>query len=85
VVEKKTAGGIIKPDALVDQEQGGAIEATVIAMSPLAFTYEDGAKDMAPSIGDRVIIARYKGARVDGLDGVEYHLINDKDILARKG
>jgi co-chaperonin GroES (HSP10) len=33
-------------------------------------------------VGDRIIIAKYSGVRVKGVDGKDYLLTNDKDITA---
>ena len=82
-VEEKTKGGIIIPDEKLERDQYAAMEGVIIAASPLAFTYEnwpDGARK--PQVGDRVIFAKYSGAKVTGKDGVEYRLIADKDIGA---
>ena len=82
-VEEKTKGGIIKPAENVERDQYAAMEGVIIAASPLAFTYENwphGARK--PQVGDRVIFAKYSGAKVTGKDGVEYRLIADKDIGA---
>lgn len=83
-VEEKTKGGILLPDEKKERDQHAVMEATIVAVSPLAFTYEDNWPEGArkPSVGDRVIIAKYSGALVKGKDGVEYKLIADKDIAA---
>jgi chaperonin GroES len=82
-VEQKSAGGIIIPDEAHERDQYAAMTGVIIAVSPLAFTYEhwpEGARK--PSVGDHVVFAKYAGATVKGRDGVEYRLVNDRDICA---
>src|SRR3990167_2669864 len=82
-VEERTAGGIIKPAERVERDQYAAMDGVIIAASPLAFTYENrpqGARK--PQVGDRVIFAKYSGAKVTGKDGVDYRLVTDKDVMA---
>lgn len=83
-VEEKTAGGIILPDSTKERDQFAQQEGTLIAVSPLAFTYDGwaGCEGMKPEPGDRVLFARYAGATIKGKDGKEYRLCNDKDIAA---
>lgn len=84
-VEEKTKGGIILPDEHKDREQFAQMLGTLIAVSPLAFTYAD-AKDWGdspkPKPGDKVMFAKYAGAAIKGLDGKDYRIVNDKDITA---
>lgn len=83
-VEERTKGGIIIPDEAKDREQFAQMEGQIVAISPLAFSYDtwpDGA--MLPAVGDRVLFAKYAGATVTGGDGVKYRIVNDKDIAAR--
>jgi co-chaperonin GroES (HSP10) len=82
-VEKITKGGIHIPDEAHERDQYAAMTGVIIAVSPLAFTYEnwpEGARK--PSVGDRVVFAKYAGAVCKGKDGVEYRLVNDRDICA---
>ena len=72
-----------KPQPAVEKEQYAEMEGTLIATSPLAFTFErwpEGARKPQP--GDKVIIAKYSGTRVVGKDGQTYLLTKDKDISA---
>jgi chaperonin GroES len=83
-VEEKTKGGIIIPEETKDREQFAQMEGELIAVSPLAFSYDDW-KDHTnsrPKPGDRVLFAKYSGAKVTGKDGKEYRLANDKDVAA---
>lgn len=81
-IEEKTKGGIILPDESKEREQFAQAEGELIAVSPLAFSYDDWKDADPPKPGDRVLFAKYAGAHVKGKDGKEYRLINDKDIGA---
>lgn len=78
-VELKGGFKIYKPDETKERDQHAAIEGEIIAMSPVAFSFEDGAPK--PQIGQTALFARYSGMTVKGKDGVEYRLMNDKDIV----
>jgi co-chaperonin GroES (HSP10) len=82
-VEEQTKGGIIIPQKVQEQEQHAATKARIIAVSPLAFTYEnwpEGAR--IAKEGDHVLIARYAGSLVDPDKPDGYRIIKDKDVLA---
>lgn len=82
-VATKTPGGIIMPDKLIDEKMLASTEATLVAVSPLAFTYETWPEGSAkPQPGERILMAKYAGSPVKGVDGIEYRVIKDKDILA---
>lgn len=82
-VEEKTAGGVIIPEMARDREQAAAVEGEIIAVSPLAFNYERWPDEaMKPKAGDRVYFAKYAGMTAKGRDGIEYRLLNDKDVCA---
>jgi len=79
----KTAGGIVLPEQVIEKDQHAAMEGKICGMSPFAFSYEEwpvGAPK--PKIGDTVVFARYSGITQKGNDGVEYRIMNDKDIVA---
>jgi co-chaperonin GroES (HSP10) len=86
--EQVTKGGIILADTTKDSEKYAATEGTIVAVSPLAFSYAtkdewQAAGTVPPKSGDRVIYAKYAGVRVKSKkDGKEYLLVNDKDICA---
>jgi chaperonin GroES len=84
--EERTAGGIILPTIVKDQDKLATQEGTLIAVSPHAFTYADGWPDGSlPQVGQRVLFKRYAGAlherKVGGVKR-DYRLLNDKDIIA---
>jgi chaperonin GroES len=82
-VQEKTKGGIILPDETKDRDQFAQMEGMIVAVSPLAFTYsDDWGSHQPPKPGDRVLFAKYSGAKVTGKDGQEYRIVSDKDIAA---
>lgn len=75
--EEKTAGGIVIPDTAKEKPQQGE----VLAVGP-GKTGEDGKKQaMEVKQGDKVLFAKYSGTEVK-IDGVEYVILGEKDILA---
>lgn len=91
-VKQVTAGGIHLPDEHRDRLQGASIRATVVAVSPLAFTYNDAAGSPPrsglygvmpiPAPGQTVLLAKYGGLEVEGRDRLKYRIVKDKDVLA---
>lgn len=84
-VDDKTKGGIILPDEHKDREQFAQMQGTLIAISPLAFTYADDdawGDAEKPKPGDKVMFAKFAGAAVKGMDGADYRIINDRDLTA---
>lgn len=74
---------LYRPDDVQEREQHAAMEGEVVSISPFAFSYEEwpaGARK--PQAGDTVVFARYSGLIVKGADGIDYRLMNDKDIMA---
>ena len=76
--EQKTAGGIVLPDSAREKPQ----EAEVIAVGPGKL--DDNGKRITPDVkvGDKVIIAKWGGTEVK-LEGAEYVIVNEDDILAK--
>ena len=73
-----TKGGIILPDTEADRQQHAQIKGSLVDQGGLAFDgWPDGVEN-----GARVIYAKYAGTTVKGADGVDYRLVNDKDISA---
>jgi len=82
-VEEVSKGGILIPDLTKDRMQAAAVTGTLIAASPLAFTYERWPEGTTPpQPGDRVAYQKFAGMKIKGLDGEEYTLAKDKDIAA---
>jgi len=76
--EEKTAGGIFLPDTAKEKPQ----EAEVIAVGPGKL--DDKGKRVPPDVkeGDRVITAKWGGTEIK-VDGVEYLIVGEDDILAK--
>ena len=70
--EEKTAGGFFLPTTAPDKLQF----AKVIATSE--FT---AAEDRQVAVGDKVVFEKYSGTEVK-LDGQEYIIVKEKDIIA---
>jgi co-chaperonin GroES (HSP10) len=81
-VEEKI-GNIFIPDEHKDKLEYSITEGELVALSAVAFTYErwpDGTR--LPQVGDHVTFGKFVGAKVKGNDGVEYRVMEDKEILA---
>lgn len=76
--EDKTAGGIVLPDTAKEKPQ----EAKVIAVGPGKLN--DDGKRVAPDVkaGDIVITAKWGGTEFK-MDGNEYLIVSEDDILAK--
>jgi len=82
-VEEKTKGGIFLPEVERDREQHAATTGILIAVSPMAFRFDDWPPDgYKPRPGDRVAFPRYVGHAIKGKDDEDYWLVNDKDVSA---
>lgn len=83
--EKVSSGGIIIPETVADQKRQAMMKGTLVAVGENA--WEEAASRSQifrkPKIGDRVMIAKYGGVVVTGLDGTDYRLLNDEDIIGR--
>jgi chaperonin GroES len=76
--ESKTAGGIVLPDSAKEKPQRGK----VIAVGPGKLLDSGKRGELSVSIGDHVIYGRYGGSEVE-VDGVEYKILRESDILAK--
>lgn len=75
--EEKTKGGIFLPDTAKEKPQ----QAKVVAVGS-GKTLDDGSKSPVDlKEGDVVLFAKYAGTEVK-VDGVEYLVISEKDVLA---
>lgn len=75
--EDKTAGGIFLPDSTKEKPQEGK----VIAVGPGAVDDKGQRKPIDLKEGDHVLFAKYSGTEVK-LEGEEYLILSDRDILA---
>ncbi len=78
VTEEKTAGGIVLPDTAKEKPQ----EAEVMAVGPGKL--DDNGKRVPPDVkvGDIVITAKWGGTEFK-MDGHEYLIVSEDDILAK--
>lgn len=70
--------GIKLPPGVLEQELAAQIISKFVAAGGNAF--EDWRDKRLPKSGDKVLMAKYAGITIKGADGVEYRLLNDKDI-----
>lgn len=76
--EEVTASGLVIPDTAKEKPQQGE----VVAVGPGRL--DDAGKRIAldVAVGDRILYAKYTGTEIK-LDGEDYIVLNDKDILAK--
>ncbi|MBV8148559.1 MAG: co-chaperone GroES [Candidatus Eremiobacteraeota bacterium] len=75
--DDKTMGGIFLPDTAKEKPQEGLVRAAGDGR-----VLDNGTKlGMSVKIGDRVLYRKYSGSEVK-IDGTEYLIIPEKDILA---
>jgi chaperonin GroES len=75
--EKKSAGGIIIPDNAAEKPQKGE----VVAVGPGKRTDDGKIHAVDVKKGDKVLFGKYSGTEVK-LDGVEYVVMREDDIMA---
>ncbi|MBX9721357.1 MAG: co-chaperone GroES [Candidatus Obscuribacterales bacterium] len=75
--EEKTAGGIVIPDTAQEKPQQGE----VLAVGPGKLDDQGKRQPMELKAGDKVLFAKYSGTEVK-IDGIEYVLMAERDILA---
>ncbi|MCF4166343.1 co-chaperone GroES [Zavarzinia compransoris] len=78
-IEEKTRGGIIVPDDTKERQQMAQIAGTLVAVGGNAFADWN---EPIPSVGDRVLIAKYAGDRPPIDQRETYAIANDKDVVA---
>lgn len=81
-VEKQTDGGIWIPETTQEREAYQQELGTLIEMGSMAFTRVDIAEQEKLFPGQRVMISKYAGSRVRGIDKKFYQLCNDLDVTA---
>jgi chaperonin GroES len=79
-VEEKTKAGIYLPDTAKEKPQEGE----VVAVGPGRLSDDGKRIAMDIKVGDIVIYAKYGGTEIK-LDDVEYMILRESDILAKKG
>jgi chaperonin GroES len=78
--EAMTAGGIVLPDSAKEKPQRGK----VVAVGPGKLLDSGKRGELSVTIGDQVIYGRYGGSEVE-VNGVEYKILRESDILAKIG
>lgn len=75
--QDKSSGGVFLPDTAKEKPQEGIIR----AVGAGRITDKGNVVDMHVKVGDRVLYRKYSGSEVK-IDGTEYLIIPEKDILA---
>lgn len=82
-VDEKTEGGLYLPGETQERNKHAQVRGVIVAVSPMAFTFDDWPDDEPkPQVGQSVVFAKHTGTFVDGLDGVEYRVVKDRDVVA---
>ena len=76
--EEVTAGGIVLPDAAQEKPQRGK----VVAVGAGKLLDSGNRGELSVTNGDEVIYGKYGGSDVE-VDGVEYKILRESDILAK--
>jgi chaperonin GroES len=77
-VEERTKGGLLLTADAQDREKHSAVRGTITHIAPRAF---DEWPDGKPNVGEKVIFAKHSGMFLK-VDGTEYRVLKDKDIVA---
>ena len=75
--DKKSAGGIIIPDAAAEKP----LKAEIIAVGPGKRTDDGKVHPVDVKAGDKVLIGKYSGTEVK-VDGNDYVVLREDDIMA---
>lgn len=75
--EEKTKSGIVLPDTAKEKPQQGE----VIAVGPGKVLESGQVVPLEVKVGDRVVYSKFAGTEIK-LDGEEYLVISERDILA---
>lgn len=73
------AAGLHIVETTTERDKVDAVWGTIISIGGKAF--EDFGNP-TPKVGDRIYFARYAGQMLEGIDGCEYRIFNDKDVVA---
>ncbi|CAE7488938.1 groL_1, partial [Symbiodinium sp. CCMP2456] len=78
--EEVTSGGIVLPDSAREKPQRGKVVAVGVGK-----LLDSGARgELSVKVGDEVIFGKYGGSEVE-VDGDEYKILRESDILAKIG
>ena len=78
-VDKKTAGGIILTDHIVESDQRAANQGEIVQLGDTAFDYLN--PDVRPKVGDKVYFVKWAGIGRD-IEEQHYRIMNDEDVIA---
>ena len=78
-VEEYSEGGIALPEQTKEANKAALTKGTIIAKGSMAWFDKPGSEC---EVGDEIMIRRYGGVSIT-VDGIEYHMVNDEDIIAR--
>jgi chaperonin GroES len=79
-VERKTKGGIVLPDSVVQRDELAEQKARVVEVGPHAWRGETP----WAKVGDLIVFSKWAGhACVGPLDKKQYRVVNDNDIFMR--
>ena len=76
--EEVTSGGIVLPDTAQEKPQRGAI----VAVGPGRLLDSGERGELSVKEGDEVIYGKYGGSEIE-IDGDEYKILRESDILAK--
>ena len=76
--DEVTASGLVIPDTAKEKPQQGE----VVAVGPGRLDDNGKRIPIDVNVGDRILYAKYTGTDIK-LDGEDYIVLNDKDILAK--
>ncbi len=77
-VEEKTKSGLYVPDTAKEKPQ----EAEVLAVGPGSLNDKGERVALDVAVGDKVIFSKYGGMEIK-MDGEEYLILSERDILAK--
>ena len=76
--ELTTAGGIVLPDSAKEKPQRGK----VVAVGPGKLLDNGVRATLSIAVGDEVIFGKYGGSEIE-VDGVDYKILRETDVLAK--
>jgi len=79
--EEVTKGGIVLTSQTTGQEDRAGIKARLVEAGSQAFEAIQQPK-YRPKVGQTISISKYAGYLIKGMDGEDYRLINDGDVVA---
>jgi chaperonin GroES len=77
--DQLSSGGIFIPDTAKEKPQDG----TIVAVGPGRLTDDGNRVPMEVAVGDVVVYSKYAGTEYK-LDGIEYLILREDDILFKK-